>query len=201
MKHKQGFTLIEILIALSIFAILATMTSISLHQAFETRAKINAKLTRLEALQVALTLISRDVPEMAVRSIYAGNMRYYPAIVATDHYLEFTRDGLSNPGQIEARSTLKRVGYLCRHGALWRRTWRSLDEPNRQAHFDRKLLTHLNGCHFAYLDQHNQVLSNWEALSADTQQLPRAIQLNLEFKRDGKLTMLYVVPEGAYDQI
>lgn len=201
MRNKQGFSLIEILIALSIFALIASITSISLHLAFETRSKINAKLSHLERLQLALTHIARDIPQIATRSIYAGDMRYYKAIIASPDYLEFTRDGLSNPEQKETRSTLKRVAYLCRDSALWRRSWQSLDEPNRKKHIDKKLLGHLKDCHFAYLDKNNQLLSNWEALNARSEQLPKAIQLNLDFKKEGKINMLYVVPEGTYDKV
>ena len=53
MTRVKGFTLIEILIALTVFAILATITSSTLYYAFNTRTRVNEQSERLSTLQLA----------------------------------------------------------------------------------------------------------------------------------------------------
>lgn len=198
LAFNKGFTLIEIMVALVIFAILALITAINLMEAFNSEEKISAKLEQLETIQISLTLISRDLPQMAVRSVYRGAMDYKAAIIAKRDYLEFTRDGFINPGAIEERSTLKRVAYLCQNKQLIRRTWHQLDEPNPKAYDDQILLKKLKKCYFSYLDHRNQMLESFMPKSMHSHQLPRAIGINLEIENEGDLSMIYPIPEGIY---
>ncbi|NYQ85965.1 GspJ family T2SS minor pseudopilin variant LspJ, partial [Escherichia coli] len=69
MIKNKGFTLIEILIALTVFAILATITSSTLYYAFNTRTRVNAQAERLNALQLAISIIQQDTSQTVERAI------------------------------------------------------------------------------------------------------------------------------------
>ncbi|MCE0723970.1 MULTISPECIES: GspJ family T2SS minor pseudopilin variant LspJ [Legionella] len=198
----NGFTLIEILIALAIFAILATITSSVLYNAFTTRSRVNEQSERLNELQLAISLIQQDTRQTVERPIRSNEMQLLPAFIGQTNYVEFTRDGNINPGNIEKRSTLKRVAYVCQQGTLIRRTWSSLDIINQKSYEDKLLLNRLTNCHFGYLNQNLQILPEWReqavTLNQRKEPFPKAIQFNMTLQDQGELNLLFVLPGALY---
>jgi general secretion pathway protein J len=202
MRTQKGFTLIEILIALTVFAILASITSSTLYYAFNTRARVNEQSERLSTLQLAISLLQQDISQVVERAIRGDEMRLFPIFVGRPDYMEFTRDGDVNPGSIEKRSTLKRIAYVCQEGELLRRTWDSLDPANRNKHADKLLIDNLTACHFGYLNQNVQVFPEWRADAVNQNQnkesLPKAVQVNLTLRNQGEINLLFTIPEALY---
>ena len=77
MNRRHGFTLIEVMVALAVFAILSAMTSQALYHAFDTRARVNEQANQLNAIQLAMTLIRRDTQQIIERSIYGNDMHIF----------------------------------------------------------------------------------------------------------------------------
>ena len=161
MKMHPGYTLLEILIALAVFAILSTITASAMYNAFDTRSRVNIQANQLNVIQLALTIIEKDTEQIVERAANGNDMRVYPPFVGHKTYLEFTRGGLVNPNNIEARSTLKRIAYVCNGKKLIRRSWERLDSPNRSTHQDRILVDNLDECRFAYLANNREILPEW----------------------------------------
>jgi general secretion pathway protein J len=202
MKQTKGFTLLEILIALTIFAILATITSSSLYYAFNTRNLVNLQADRLNELQLAISIIQQDTLQIADRAIRGNEMREFPIIVGQAEYMEFTRDGITNPKNLEKRSALKRVAFACLNGALVRRTWDTLDPIDRNKSEDRTLISNLDKCTFSYLNQNLQSLPEWRAQAVNEEQqpelFPKAIQINLTLKDWDSINLLFTIPQALY---
>lgn len=195
--NNRGFTLIELIIALMVFATIATLTSSILYQSFQTRERITIQADRLNALQLAVTLIQRDLIQIIARPIRGNEMHLFPALIAQANYLEFTRGGAVNPAGIEQRSTLKRVAYLCKKTRLIRRNWDLLDMPNHDSYHDEILLDNLTGCAFAYLKKPNNFIPNWYPNPRnDKSPHPSAIQFNLKLKDWGPMSLLFTLPEA-----
>ena len=210
MRKNSAFTLIEVLIALSLFALLAAITSSSMYYAFNARSRVSAQADRLNSLQLAISLIKQDTEEIAARTIRSNAFHLFPAFVGLPNYIELTRGGLPNPNAAEKRSTLKRIALLCQDNQLIRRSWPALDTPNRDIFEDKVLLDNLDDCHFAFLDESLQFLSEWRsnsmpnapATNAPTvKMLPKAIQLNLALPNWGKGAFLFIIPEALYENI
>lgn len=201
-NHKMaGFTLLEIMVALAVFAILATITSSAMYYAFNTKARVTEHANRLNELQLALNLIERDTEQIVKRSVRSGETLVIPAFVGKPEFVELTRGGINNPFAREKRSTLSRIALLCQQDQLIRRSWNSLDTTKRSLFKDKVLLHHLNKCQFAYLDQNLQVLSEWRPAVRQNQHksaMPKAIQLNLGLKDWDKMSLLFIIPEGLY---
>lgn len=199
---EKGFTLIEILIALAVFALLATITSSALYYAFNTRARLTKQAEQLTALDLAILLIERDTEQIVLRPVRGNDMHLFPAFIGDPHYLELTRGGLVNPNSDEKRSTLQRVAILCQNNKLLRRTWMSLDTTDRKAYRDKVLIQNLSQCKFSYLNHNLQVLSEWHANAVQQNQraepLPKAIQMNLTLGTWGKISYLFVINEALY---
>lgn len=203
MKSKSGFTLIEILIALAIFAILATLTSSAMYQAFNTRARVAKQAERLVTLQLAIAIIERESAQVIDRAIRGNEMHIFPAFTGQNNVVEFTRSGNINPLYEEKRSNLKRVAFLCRQQQLIQRSWKVLDPINREQFEEKVLLDNLSKCQFAFLNENLQVLNEWRAntmqQAANSSSVPKAIQLNLSLADWGDLSLLFPLPKGLYN--
>ncbi len=200
--NSQGFTLIEILIALTIFAVLATITSSSLYYAFNTQKLVNIQSERLTEIQLALSIIQQDLSQVVDRPVRGNDMRLFPALIGRSDYLEFTRNGVVNPNSIEKRSALKRVALVCNQHSLVHRTWQTLDSIDRNSSQDKVLIDNLSVCQFNYLNQNLQSLPEWREQAVNQNQqpepLPKAIQLNLKLKDWGEINLLYSIPGALY---
>lgn len=200
MRKDLGFTLLEILIAITIFAILATMTSSIIYHTFTTQTIVKRQTKKLSQIQVAIALIQRDTQQIIARSIRNSPSHEYPRLVGKTHYLEFTRGGNIDPAGNPKISSLTRIAYLCQSDQLIRRSWSHLDTPNRQQHEDLVLLTHLNQCHFAYLTHRNEIVSQWQEITLNQRResLPSAIQYTFDIKDKGTMSLLFIIPEALY---
>lgn len=204
MRHVKGFTLIEILIALTIFAIMASITSSTLYYAFTTRTRVNEQSERLSGIQLAVSLLQQDTSQIVERAIRANDLRLFPIFIGRSDYVEFTRDGNVNPAGVDRRSTLKRVGIVCHEGSLKRRTWAMLDPEERNTHEDKLLIDNLSKCTIGYLNKNLEVFPEWRADAVDQSQnkesLPKAIQINLTLKDLGEINLLFSIPEALYGE-
>lgn len=202
MRNKSGFTLIEILLALMVFAILATITSTSLYNAFNARSQVTLQAERLNQLQMAVSIIQQDTEQILPRAVRGNEMRLFPVFIGQPQNLEFTRDGLINPKSMEKRSTLQRIELVCQNDKLKRRTWESLDAKDRAIYEEKILVDNLTGCNFKYLNQSLQVLNEWreQAVAQNQRQepFPKAIQLNMTLKDWGEFNLLFIIPEALY---
>ena len=202
MKKTQGFTLIEIMIALAVFAILSTITAATLMHAFSTRARVNAQSEQLNTIQVALMLIARDIEQIIQRPVIGEEMHLIPAFVGEQNTIEFTRAGIVNPNGVDERSTLKRIALICKTGKLIRRTWDTLDAPTRSFFHDKVLLSNLKACSFSYLNQSLQILPQWRNdVTTEHQQeenLPMAIQFNITIEGWGNMNLLFPISGAPY---
>ena len=201
MKINHGYTLLEVLVALTVFAILSTITASAMYYAFNNRARVNMQANQLNGVQVAMALIMRDTDQIIERSILGNEMHRFPAFVGESKYLEFTRGGSVNPAD-EPHSTLKRVAYICAGKKLIRRSWANLDAPNRKNHQDKILFDNLKTCSFAYLSNSRQILPEWRPYAMQQTQkqetLPIAIQFTLTISEWGNMNLLFMIPEGLY---
>lgn len=202
MNCRKGFTLIEILIALTVFAILATITSGILYHSFSTRERVNAQADELNRLELALSLVQKDARHAVPRGVRGDHMMPFAPFIGERRYVELTVDGNINPKALLQRSTLKRVAYLCRKGQLIRRTWTVLDTPNRKERQDQVLLEHLQECHFSFLSDSLEPLNEWRAQAVSQNQkatpLPKAIQLTITLPGWGNASLYFVIPQALH---
>lgn len=210
MKKTAGFTLIEILVALFIFAILSTITAAALHNILQSQKIVRVHAKRLQQLQLTLSLMQQDTNAMIQRSIYADDFQFFPAFIGRSDYVEFSRGGLPNPQGIEQQSTLLRLAWLCHNHQLIRRIWAHTDTPHRNQYSDSVLLKNVQNCHFAFLDKQLRTWNDWKDVLAQDKTsmntpnpdkpeiLPKAIQFNLITKEFGTGSFLWSITPAVY---
>lgn len=69
MKNEQGFTLVEVLISMAIFALISTLSYSALTQALQTEAVQKERAEALQELQIALAYIERDLGQVEAESL------------------------------------------------------------------------------------------------------------------------------------
>ncbi len=204
MKTSKGFTLIEILVALAVFAIMAAISSAALYDVFHTREQLNLQANQLNRLQLAYSLINNDLQLVSARSVRGTGMLLEPAFSADKNEIKLTREGLTNPLALEKRSTLQRVQLICQKGQLIRQTQTMLDSPDNKNVQRKTLISKLKSCHFRVLDNNRQYLDEWTLTSAvhpgQKEHFPVAVELGLDVAEWGKMTLIFILPEALYHE-
>lgn len=197
-RRAAGFTLLELLVALAIFSLIAVMSYSGLKVVLEQQAATEIQADTLAELQKVYLLVQRDIEQVVPRPIRDEYGDILPALVGGDA-LELTRGGWSNPAG-RLRSSLQRVGYAFEDGHLVRYSWSVLDraqdsEPQRQP-----LVGDIEEMTIRYLAGNNEWEERWPnpLASGDgtvaVMALPRAVEITLEHERFGPLVWVFRLP-------
>lgn len=200
-KDSKGFTLLEILIALTIFTIVAFITTTALNQTLNAEKRIHTHADEWNTLQRAIIIFKHDVQQAINRSVRGNEMHVFAPFVGESTYFEFTRGGVTNPTH-QTQTNMERIAFLCDQGKLIRRRWEALDTPRRNQTQDKILLENLKQCRFDFLASNHQVLPVWHAYAVQQDQrtiaLPMAVRLTIEVKNQGNMSLLLILPGGVY---
>jgi len=204
LRHKQtfrypaGFTLLELLVAMAIFALLSVMAYAGLSTVLNANQILETNMQRLTEVQRSVTLLSRDIRQTinrAIRDTYGDPKP--PLIGATTldtlgtPEIELTRTGYANPLGTQ-RSFLQRVAYHVEEETLYRHSWRVLDQA-QDSEADKLAICHdVKSLELRYLDQEDTWHEQWPPSDPDYQgvTLPKAVEVSLEFTDWGKVVRL-----------
>ncbi len=153
MRRTQGFTLIEILVAVGIFAVIGLVSGHMLGRVIDVSERSEARAERLYELQRAIQLMERDLLQISNRTIrdeYGDSQASLMTGMAGG--LEFSRLGWRNPLAI-ARSDVQRMRYALVDGELRREFWSVLDRAQDSLPHTQRLLGDVNAMELKYLDQ------------------------------------------------
>ncbi len=190
MSRAHGFTLVEVLVALAVFAVVSVMSFGGLMLLMENRDQVRDHGERLAAIQTAVSILERDLQQAVARPVRdpLGDRRV--ALLSGDlAALEFTRAGRSNPLGVR-RSELERVAWRIRDGSLERLAWLVLDQQPDPPRRDRTLLDDAEAIELDFMDDNGQWQSTWPPAGAagDPTALPRAVRLSVELGDLGRIT-------------
>lgn len=161
---ERGFTLIEILIALFIFTVIALITSFSLNTILTSQARLHEKNKVFDALETTLILLSHDL-QQTVKEPFKGEK----------HALTFTHF---------IRNGVQETTYQFQQHTFTRS--HSSSEP-------RLLLTDVLDVSFDYLDSTNEFQKSWLPHS-DKPDLPKAVRVSITLKEGGRISEVYPLP-------
>lgn len=199
MKPAGGFTLLELLVALAVFAIVGLAAYAGLAAVLATRSRLEAEAAHLTEVRRALDLLAQDLAQLADRPVRDALGRTQPALAGdalARPLLEFTRAGWPNPQQAP-RAGLHRVAYVLRDATLYRLDWAALDRVDAAAPRESPLLGQVGQVRLRFLDAAQGWLPTWpprEAAGAARVPLPRAVEFTLVLAGWGELTRLVAVP-------
>lgn len=164
MKRARGFTLIEVLVACAIAAILAVMAFAAMTQAIQNRERVRAAQARLAAVQFTVRNLVQDFSQLAPRPVRVPVGEGYEAALvgnsATSSAVTLTRTGWNNPAGVQ-RASLQRVRYQLRDGVLYREFWTVLDAQSDPQPVARPLLDRVTAFTVRYMGDGRQWREDW----------------------------------------
>ena len=209
MNRNQGFTLIELMIAILIFAMISTAAYKLFDSVSRAQQVTDGILDRLDGMQRTLVVIEKDLFQLAPRPIrdeFGDRQKALLAPGNNGELLEFTRFGWRNPLR-EIRSNLQRVAYSLEDGELARYYWLMLDRAPDPVVVRQVLMDGVVGARLKFMDEKKRWQSTWPPKSRgqqvgqqaqaaagkaggqeDRPEMPHAIELTIQHKDYGALT-------------
>lgn len=207
--RTRGFTLLEMLVAVAIFALVSVMAYGGLAAVMQQFEMTSAAQARLQAIRRAVTLLERDIFQLEnrpVREAFQGDSR--PALrggVDQMLPLELTRGGWRNPAGLR-RSHLQRVAWQLSENKLQRLHWNVLDQAQDSEPQRLEVLDSVNAFELRFLDPAGNWHDQWPPLDftrnpsipgqpgAADEPLPTAIEFVLELDDAGRIRRLVELP-------
>ena len=199
--EQQGFTLLEVLIAIAIFSVV----SLASFTIFDTvlRGDENSKIRsdRQNELQRAFLLMDRDFTQIAKRSMRVNGeapsnsflQTSDDSFLADEQAIAFVRNGWTNPGLLLPRSDMQRVAYRVVDETLQRLHYNFVDAVVGQEPKIRPLISQVTNLTFEFYDG-----SKWQdKWSGST--LPQAIAIEIETEVYGLIRRQFLVAGDLAD--
>jgi len=208
--RRAGFTLIEVVIAIFIAAVMFAIGYRALSQAMTERDAINVAQERITEIQRGMRVVAQDFAQIEARATRdtesSGELQ--PAVNADGRdnvLITFSRAGWSNPAGLP-RPAEQRVRYRFVDGSLVRDHWLSVDPALNTEPRQRVLLTRVKSAQIRFLDPQTRRWSNsWPLqvasgpvgpLNVDLLLLsrPLAIEFTVELEDWGRVVRLFEIP-------
>ena len=196
--RAAGFTLFEMVIAVSIFALMGVMAFTGLNEMTRNGQEVADANDRLSDLQFAVVYMVRDWTQVSPRKIRNQYGDEEHNIVIDDDTIMFTRSGWSNLLQ-RKRSSLQRVQYKVVDNQLRRLHWSSLDQGIGEEPIEVAMLDDVASMEVVFQNAQGQVIREWpvDADTDDSNDKPVLLAIRLELTDMGEITRLLEVPQGV----
>lgn len=194
--NARGFTLLELLVAMAIFAVVSALALGGLNAVARQQELARADLAELAKLQRAVRDLVTDFSQLQPRYVRdeLGQGGEAPLLAdgQIDYLVRLTRGGWRNPAGFP-RGTLQRVQYRLDERRLIREYWPVLDHPLGMAPRSQVLLEDVDELQIEYLDDGGEWQPRWpplQALNAGVAPRPRAVRFALELPGWGRIERL-----------
>jgi len=170
MKNQSGFTLLELLIAISIFALVSAISFGTLTQILEQRERINQERNHWRSLSILMAqleddlafVINRGVRDIDGAPVAAFIGRAVDSRALSPPSLEFTRAGqwvLAN----NSAPAVGRIAYRLQDNKILRQQWVELDRSPTSEPSSSVLLNDVEELNLRFLSPGGKWSSTWPA--------------------------------------
>ena len=196
--QHRGFTLLELLVAMAIFAIIGLAATGGLNAVIDQSTIARSGLQDLNELQRAVRTMSTDLYQLHPRTVRDELGRGTEAPLVADgqdnYLLRFSREGWRNPAGLP-RGTIQRVQYRLDNNELLREHWVVTDRTLSVEPVAITLLENVERVEIEYLDYSNQWQSIWppNKPGGESEDWPKAVRLTIELQNIGEIQRLIEV--------
>ena len=192
-SDQSGFTLIEILVAMAIFALIAVGSVTMLTAVSAQNDLSDERMQALQTMQRAMLIIERDFLQMVPRKtrvegevsdilVFAGEFEFE----SESDGIGFVRSGWHNPQLTLRRSTLQSVAYRTKNKELQRLYSTYVDNVIGFEPKVRVLLEGIESVSFEYLDKFDKKTFEWID-AKPVEQLPIAVAIIIKSEVYGEI--------------
>lgn len=200
--RQHGFTLIEIMIAIAIFALIGLASHQVLFSVLSSDEVSQNAAQRIKQAQRTYQLIQTDIMQITPRSIRLNggepSEKFLLAgdgvIESDDHGIAFTRLGWRNPAQMFPRGTVQAVGYRLVENRLERLHYLYPDQESGTDPQITVLLRDVEALKFEYFDQ-----KKWQK-KWDKATIPAGIAMILTLKSYGEIRWQFLAVASAPEE-
>lgn len=204
MRREGAFTLVEVLVALAIFALIGAAGSQLLLNTLDAQNRAYERAERLTELQRALDLFEQDLRQHVTRPVRDEfDDLQAPLLLEPGPELELTRQGWSNPMAL-ARSELLRVNWQLDGEGRWqRRFWLQLDRAPDTEPVTQQILDEVDDLRLYVVDEQGTLQQHWP-LTPFEPASPTAPEADLEAEDPQALAIqleMMVAPFGRIQRL
>jgi general secretion pathway protein J len=197
-RADSGFTLLEVMVAVALFAILAAVAFGGLTAIARAQVAVKGKTQALDQLSFALSRIEKDLAQALPRSIRSAYGQPEAALVGDAASITVSTLVLASDGQPSL--TAVRVRHSWGNSRWLRSQFLGLDLAPSTPESARLVLTGFNSVKLSYFDAQLREFERWPPpnradLPQDT--LPRAVELRFKDDNVGEIRRLFFVSDAV----
>jgi general secretion pathway protein J len=192
LSRSSGFTLLEVLIAIALFALLGMAAYSGLDAVLKARARLDDENRQWRSVALFWHRLGRDLSAFIDRPVRlrgsAPQAAFLGESVTLSEYasqLEITRLGATDTGYTPP----ERVAYRLREGRVEWLRWPALDSAPRAIPDVAVLLEHVESLEFSYRDLAGNWSLRWPPI--DNPSHPAAVKVSLKLESGEVLTRWY----------
>lgn len=193
---QHGFSLLEVVVAVALFAVVSTLAYGGLSAVLRSREQLDQASDELARLQMAMQMFERDVRSAVLRPVRDGYGEVMPALMGNSDSIELTRAGYSN-GLQQARSELERVAWRREKDGWQRARWWVLDRAPASRPEVLEVLPDLGRMQLRYRSREGRETDHWP-IDGQNEPLPLAVELRLQTRSLGEIRRLIELTPGGW---
>ncbi|PSU30228.1 type II secretion system protein GspJ [Photobacterium lutimaris] len=199
---QSGFTLLEVLVAIAVFAMLSLSAYQVMNGVQRSDAQSREHSERLKDIQRAMIMMDNDFRQVVARKVRNQGEAVSDRIFQSREYLLdsssygilFTRTGWQNPQQMFPRGENVKVGYRIVDEQLERVWFRYPDSVVGTEALVRGLLPGVEAMSFRFYSDKTW-LETWDKPAA----LPEGVMIKLTLEDYGDIERVYMLPTSALE--
>lgn len=191
---SSGFTLVELLVALAIFAIMTGFAYRGLSAMLDSQTALERESRKWRDVALFVGRIERDLAAVLRRGAVGSSGTLLAPVSsviessASPEGLALTRSG--SPIHDNALAAPQRVGYRLRDGGVERLTWAGVDAAPREEPVATVVLKPAGALAFRFLDARGEWRSSWGLPGAAETNPPAAVEVTLQLASGEKVVRL-----------